>query len=125
MKNLARRALLNLAKVTQPHLSRIIGANRPQNIDWRLDPNPRPKRLPFDESQRGISPGISELNPITYTDVRRPFRILALDGGGVRGILTLALLIRIVERDPTFLDQVDLIAGTSAGGILALLLASG
>ena len=58
-------------------------------------------------------------------DKRRPYRILCLDGGGVRGILTNALLMRIVEHDPNFMDEIDLIAGTSAGGILALLLACG
>lgn len=58
-------------------------------------------------------------------DLRRPYRILCLDGGGVRGALTTALMTRICEHNPKFLDQVDLICGTSAGGILSLLLAAG
>jgi patatin-like phospholipase/acyl hydrolase len=54
-----------------------------------------------------------------------PFHILSLDGGGIRGVLTAALLERLEEGAPGFLGEVDLIAGTSTGGILALGLASG
>jgi len=54
-----------------------------------------------------------------------PFHILSLDGGGIRGVLTAALLQRLEEGTPGFIEQVDLIAGTSTGGILALGLASG
>jgi patatin-like phospholipase/acyl hydrolase len=54
-----------------------------------------------------------------------PFHILSLDGGGIRGVLTAALLERLESAHPHFLAQVDLIAGTSTGGILALGLASG
>jgi patatin-like phospholipase/acyl hydrolase len=53
------------------------------------------------------------------------FHILSLDGGGIRGVLTAALLERLEEGMPGFLEQVDLIAGTSTGGILSLGLASG
>jgi patatin-like phospholipase/acyl hydrolase len=59
------------------------------------------------------------------SELRRPYRILCLDGGGARGALTTVLLTRIVRHRPTFLDEVDFICGTSAGGILALMLASG
>lgn len=54
-----------------------------------------------------------------------PFRIVSLDGGGIRGVLTAALLERLDGANPSFLAQVDLFAGTSTGGILALALASG
>ncbi len=55
------------------------------------------------------------------------YRILSLDGGGLRGLITARLLQRIGEESGhrDWLDQVDLIAGTSTGGILALALASG
>ena len=65
---------------------------------------------------------------------RGPKRILALDGGGVRGILTLGFLQRIealLRRrhgdDPAFrlCHYFDLIAGTSTGSIIAALLARG
>lgn len=57
--------------------------------------------------------------------MRKPYRILSLDGGGVRGLLTTTILDRIVEHNPNFLNEVDFVVGTSAGGILALLIASG
>ena len=50
--------------------------------------------------------------------------ILSLDGGGIRGVLTAQLLARLEQQAP-FLEQVDLFAGTSTGGILALGLANG
>ena len=62
-----------------------------------------------------------------------PKRILALDGGGIRGILTLQLLRRIetLVRDRTgnpsavLSDYFDLIGGTSTGAIIASALALG
>jgi patatin-like phospholipase/acyl hydrolase len=53
------------------------------------------------------------------------YRILSLDGGGIRGLLTACLLERLECLRPGFLEQVDLFAGTSTGGVLALGLASG
>jgi patatin-like phospholipase/acyl hydrolase len=50
---------------------------------------------------------------------KKPFRILSLDGGGVRAIMHTILLKRLCEICPNFLDQVDLFAGTSAGAIVA------
>jgi hypothetical protein len=64
----------------------------------------------------------------------QPKRILALDGGGLRGILTLGILEQIEELlraryggDPDFrlCDYFDLIAGTSTGAIIAAALAQG
>ncbi len=58
----------------------------------------------------------------------RPKRILALDGGGVRGILSIAVLERIEDilrakhgNDPDFrlCDYFDLVGGTSTGGIIS------
>ncbi len=53
------------------------------------------------------------------------FRILSMDGGGIRGILTARILERIDEALPGFLSGVTLYAGTSTGGLLALGLGSG
>lgn len=55
----------------------------------------------------------------------QPTRILSLDGGGIRGYLTILLLEQISDEKPGFLDQVHLFAGTSVGSIVALALASG
>lgn len=53
------------------------------------------------------------------------YRILSMDGGGVRGIITARFLQKIVARYPEFLDKVNLYAGTSAGSINAVGLAQG
>ncbi|MFL5359572.1 MAG: patatin-like phospholipase family protein [Myxococcales bacterium] len=52
------------------------------------------------------------------------YRILAIDGGGVRGVFAARLLDRL-QHETGFLDRVDLLAGTSTGGIIALGLAAG
>jgi len=48
------------------------------------------------------------------------YRILSIDGGGVRGILTCVVLERLAEAVPDFLTKLDLFAGTSTGSVLAL-----
>jgi hypothetical protein len=53
------------------------------------------------------------------------YRILALDGGGIRGLYTAVLLNRLETQVPGFINRADLLAGTSTGGILALGLAKG
>ena len=57
------------------------------------------------------------------------FRILSLDGGGIRGVLTAVILNRLSEKYPRLLQDLPqtiiLFAGTSTGGILALGLAAG
>ncbi len=57
---------------------------------------------------------------------RPGFRILAIDGGGIRGLIPAIVLAelerRLQERDPgaTLASSFDLIAGTSTGGLIAL-----
>jgi hypothetical protein len=53
------------------------------------------------------------------------YRILSIDGGGVRGLLVSVLLEQLDERAPGWRNEIDLIAGTSTGGIVALALAKG
>lgn len=55
----------------------------------------------------------------------KSFKILAFDGGGIKGALSTEILYRISVEFPNFLDEVDLIAGTSTGSIIAGLLAKG
>lgn len=58
----------------------------------------------------------------------KPFRILSIDGGGIRGILPATILTELEDRytggRPAG-DFFDLITGTSTGGIIALGLALG
>ncbi len=55
------------------------------------------------------------------------YRVLSLDGGGLRGLITARLLDRLNsdQKIAGWLDSVDLYVGTSTGGILALGLAAG
>lgn len=55
------------------------------------------------------------------------YRILSLDGGGIRGLITAILLARLdAEKGLSgWLGRADLIAGTSTGGLIALALARG
>ncbi len=55
------------------------------------------------------------------------YKILALDGGGLRGLISARILQRLYHCPEIagWLDQVDLIAGTSTGSLLGLGLASG
>ncbi|MBP7829844.1 MAG: patatin-like phospholipase family protein [Kiritimatiellae bacterium] len=55
----------------------------------------------------------------------KKYRILSLDGGGIRGLLAAILLERLEQAVPGWLERVELLAGTSTGGILALGLAHG
>ncbi|HKR13166.1 MAG TPA: patatin-like phospholipase family protein [Pyrinomonadaceae bacterium] len=65
---------------------------------------------------------------------RRPRKLLALDGGGIRGVLTLQVLIRMEEmlrehsgqgNDFRLCNYFDYIGGTSTGAIIAAGLARG
>lgn len=56
---------------------------------------------------------------------QKPFNIISFDGGGVRGIIEAAILERVEAKYPNILRDVDLLIGTSAGGIIALGLAAG
>ena len=58
---------------------------------------------------------------LTNSPVHERFQILALDGGGIKGVFSAAVLAAI-EQDlgSRIADHFDLIAGTSTGGIIAL-----
>lgn len=51
------------------------------------------------------------------------YLILTCDGGGIRGLIS-ALLVQQLDLELNFLKRVDLFAGTSTGGLLAIGLAS-
>jgi patatin-like phospholipase/acyl hydrolase len=58
----------------------------------------------------------------------RDFRILAIDGGGIRGVFpagVLADLESLIGRGSSMVEYFDLVAGTSTGAILALGLGAG
>src|SRR3954454_24416500 len=53
-----------------------------------------------------------------HRDESRPIRILAIDGGGVRGIIP-AMVLDAILGPARAQDVFDVICGTSTGGILA------
>ncbi len=55
---------------------------------------------------------------VSSSRVRRRFRILALDGGGVRGLFTAHVLGRLIKEEPRLMDGIDLVAGTSTGAVI-------
>ena len=58
----------------------------------------------------------------------RDFRILSIDGGGIRGIFPAAVLADLeaaLGTGNSIVGHFDLVAGTSTGGILALGLGAG
>ena len=94
-------------------LVRRLGFRGPDPRACVIDPTPR------DYEERQSSPG--------------PKRMLALDGGGIRGALTLEILraieshLRARRGDPNLMlsDYFDYIGGTSTGAIIAAALAMG
>lgn len=64
--------------------------------------------------------------PTDFIEPAEPFRVLALDGGGIRGAFTAAFLAEVesISRK-SIADHFDLITGTSTGGIIALALSVG
>lgn len=66
----------------------------------------------------------------TLSENSKPFRVLSIDGGGMRGLYSAVLLDTLVKRlrgkaDIDVGKGFDLIVGTSTGGILAVALAYG
>jgi predicted acylesterase/phospholipase RssA len=77
--------------------------------------------------------GVEIVDTTSQRASSRPFRVLSLDGGGMRGVYTATYLGELAEafarkRHVTALDigkGFDVIAGTSTGGIVACALAAG
>lgn len=72
-----------------------------------------------------MSPG-DNMTALTETTPKRRFQILALDGGGIKGIFSAAFLAALEDDLKTRItDHFDLIAGTSTGGLIAIALGLG
>jgi hypothetical protein len=68
---------------------------------------------------------LEESTPSATAEAER-FQILSLDGGGIRGMFSAAILAAIEEDlNIRVVDHFDLIAGTSTGGIIAIALGLG
>lgn len=92
------------------------------------------RRLGIDEPD-GRRLAAIDPTPRAYEQRRedRPKRMLALDGGGIRGVISLEILARLerqlqdalAEPELRLADYFDYIGGTSTGAILAAALATG
>ena len=86
-----------------------------------------PKRGPRPFTERRLNSRETRRERLPWP-ADRPFRILSLDGGGIRGIYAASLLARVEKEilgGRPIAHHVDLIAGTSTGGIIAIGLGSG
>ncbi|WP_341528323.1 patatin-like phospholipase family protein [Nostoc sp. UHCC 0302] len=90
-------------------------------------PTPQPQEgkaetVPVNIQQQQAETFTQERSPTTMNTKANPkYKILAIDGGGIRGIIPALVLAEIEKRTqkPIF-SLFDLISGTSSGGILAL-----
>ena len=90
-----------------------------KSTDRRLDSQRPPRRTE--------SIPLHDWDPIPWGN-DLPFRILSIDGGGIKGIFPSAILAYLEQerlQGRSIGDYFDLIAGTSTGGILALGLGAG
>jgi patatin-like phospholipase/acyl hydrolase len=73
------------------------------------------------------SPGGAHRHPqLVDASLDRPLQILCLDGGGLKGLFSAAVLAEIEsDHAVTVADHFDLIVGTSTGGLIALALGAG
>ncbi len=90
---------------------------------------------PFDKSSAGGTQDVPARSPLAAEPVptnapgtppSRRFQILALDGGGYKGMFS-AVVLECLENDlgTSLVEHFDLVAGTSTGGIIALAMAAG
>lgn len=78
-----------------------------------------------DEAVSEVEPTTGARESVATPDSER-FQILSLDGGGIRGLFSVAVLAAMEEDlGGRVVDRFDLIAGTSTGGIIAIALGLG
>lgn len=57
---------------------------------------------------------------------KKPFKVLCIDGGGIKGLYSAQVLAKFEETfNTTVAEQFDLVCGTSTGGIIALAASAG
>lgn len=109
--------------------------NTKRNINMRerrsKPPPSQPWINPHDESEEKRS-GV-KLDPLPFNQNQTYLRVLAMDGGGIRGLLSSRILVAVEEKikektnnpNAKLSDYFDVISGTSVGGIAALSLLAG
>lgn len=87
-----------------------------------LDPKASPKRGPRPFTERRVNSRSTRRDRLPWP-ADKPFRILSLDGGGIRGVYAASILAKIeaeITHGEPIADYFDAIAGTSTGGIIAI-----
>ncbi|WP_013324779.1 patatin-like phospholipase family protein [Gloeothece verrucosa] len=94
----------------------------PQAEETQTAPTPETEVSTPIESPEPIQTLTEEESQKTMNTTAKPkYRILSIDGGGIRGIIPAIILAEIEKRTQKPISSLfDLIAGTSSGGILAL-----
>lgn len=78
-------------------------------------------RTLLSSSEASFRSRAEKLVAVATNAYRRPVRILAIDGGGIRAVLALQILKRMeVLMGASLRSTFDIIAGTSTGGVLAV-----
>lgn len=90
-------------------------------MDWEF--NIQKLRQLYQQSNQGASEDSTLVPSPSKRDCSHmtPLRVLSLDGGGIRGLMTLMILQKIEEKTGRSTDQLfHFIGGTSTGGMIAL-----
>lgn len=94
--------------------------NKPTPADAPKGTSETARELP------GTDPESREFDRCGPTAASDRFQVLALDGGGAKALFTAHVLARLeADLGVRVVDAFDLIAGTSAGGVIALALGAG
>lgn len=126
--------LANLMSISESKVNQLGGPRTIKMTKPKLDPKTKIRESRSDEKKSKRkeleSPANKLLAAIGYNiwvpkaEGQKGLRILCLDGGGTRGIASLASLRAIVDAvggvEPS--DAFDIICGTSTGGIIAFLI---
>ena len=98
------------------------GTSMASGGEAELDSKASPRRGPRPFTERRIN-SLRTRRRRQHWPADKPFKILSLDGGGIRGIYATALLKQIaaeITGGTHIAEYFDMIAGTSTGGVIAL-----
>uniref|UniRef100_A0A7E4VFJ5 phospholipase A2 n=1 Tax=Panagrellus redivivus TaxID=6233 RepID=A0A7E4VFJ5_PANRE len=124
----AKNAMSTLNMIKRRSIEEVLSHIRPQPTPATNAKTTKPKNV-LDHCQNRL---ITAAKTIPEADFARRCNILSLDGGGIRGIATISILLSLETvlakhygKQVRLNDAFDWYAGTSTGGILALALSEG
>ena len=121
MRGARVRELYSLAEVAQHHALRVAAISAAGTMFFSLCADSDAVEDLDTLVQR---PGSLDRGPTGANVIRRRYRILSIDGGGIRGIIPAVVLAELERQSGRRVHELfDMFAGTSTGGILSLALA--